>query len=74
MPLRRTIPKKSAGKRGRGRTKAQLKRLLKDAQNEVEKLLKAARAENLTRAHLRTRLRRIEKDLRQIEPFEGGGT
>lgn len=74
MPLRRTTRKKSAGRRRRGKTKAQLKRLLKDAQNEVAKLLREDRAQNLTQAHLRTRLRRIKKDLRKIEPFEGGGT
>ena len=73
MATKRSIKMKT-GKRGKGKTKAELKRLLKDAQGEVDKLLKADQAENLTRASLKGKLHRIKRDLKKIEPFEGGGT
>lgn len=73
MATRRTITR-SGGRRGKGRTKAELRRLLKAAQSEVERLLKADNTKTLTPAILKTRLKRLKKDLQKMEPFEGGHT
>jgi len=72
MASRRTTSKKSSGKRGKGKTKAQLRVLLKKAHNEAEKLLKADKSGRLTRGKLKLGLSRLIKDLDGMYPFEDG--
>ena len=55
----------------RGKTKAELKKLLKAAQAEVNRLLEHDENGTLTRRHLEAGLREVRGKLREIEPFEG---
>jgi hypothetical protein len=57
---------------GKGKTKAELQRLLKRAQSEVAKLLQDDEAGTLTRLKMKTRLKDVEKTLDEMEPLECG--
>jgi hypothetical protein len=72
MASRRTTPRKTSGKGRTGKTRAELKKLLKKAQAEIEKLLKSDEAGTLTRANLRAGLEEIEENLEAINPLERG--
>jgi hypothetical protein len=70
MASRKGAPRRASGKGAKPKTKAELKQLLKKAQAEVDKLLEAADAAILTR--FKAGLREIKKELKEIEPFDGG--
>jgi hypothetical protein len=70
MASRRTTPRKASGEGRKGKTRAELKRLLKKAQAEVEKLLKRDQAGTLTRVNLKAGLEEIEEYLAEMGPFE----
>jgi predicted ribonuclease toxin of YeeF-YezG toxin-antitoxin module len=72
MASKRTAPRKTSGKGTQGKTREELKELLKKAQAEIEKLLKRDQAGTLTRAKLRAGLEEIEEDLEEMEPLEKG--
>lgn len=72
MASRKTTTQKTSGKGRKGKTRAQLKKLLKKAEAEIEKLLKGDRAGTLTRVRLRCGLEEIEEHLRAINPLEKG--
>jgi hypothetical protein len=72
MASRRTTTRKTSGKGSKGKTRAELERLLKNAQAEIDKLLKGDKAGTLTRAKLRAGLKEIEDDLEAMEPLENG--
>jgi hypothetical protein len=65
---RRTTP----GQHSKGKTRAQLERLLRDAHNEVEKLLQGDEAGTLSSTKLRAGLEEIKEDLDAMEPLEKG--
>jgi hypothetical protein len=73
MASRKTTPRKTSGKGRKGKTRAELEKLLKKAQAEIEKLLKGDQAGTLTRVNLRAGLEEIEEHLEEMEPFERGG-
>lgn len=66
------IRRKTSGKSRKGKTTAELKRRLKRAQAEVQKLLAGDKAGSLTRTKLRAGLVEIKEHLYEIEPLEGG--
>jgi hypothetical protein len=70
MASKRTTPRKASGKGRKGKTRAELKKLLKKAQTEVETLLKGDRAGTLTRTKLQAGLEEIEKNLVAMGPLE----
>jgi hypothetical protein len=70
MASRRTTPRKASGKGRKAKTRAELRRLLKKAQAEVEKLVKRDRAGTLTRANLEAGLEEIEEYLAEMGPLE----
>jgi hypothetical protein len=70
MAARRAARRKTAGRGKKGKTRAQLLRILDKAQDEVEQLLKSADKGTLTGRDLRTGLREIGKSLDAMEPFE----
>lgn len=70
MASRRTNPKKAAGKRGKGLPRAELEKLLKKAETEVQKLLKGDEAGTLTRLSLKAGLEEVEGYLVEMEPLE----
>jgi hypothetical protein len=72
MASRRTTARKTSGKGRKGKTRSELKKLLKNAQAEIEKLLKGDQAGTLTRRNLRAGLEEIKEDLVAIVPLEGG--
>jgi hypothetical protein len=72
MASRRTTPRKTSGKGSKGKTKAELKKLLKKAQAEIEKLQKGDQAGTLTRKTLRAGLEEIEENLDAMNPLEKG--
>jgi predicted ribonuclease toxin of YeeF-YezG toxin-antitoxin module len=72
MASRRTTPRKTSGKSRKGKTRSELKKLLKNAQAEIEKLLKGDQAGTLTRRNLRAGLEEIKADLVAIVPLECG--
>jgi hypothetical protein len=72
MASRRTTPRKTSGKDRKGKTRAELKKLLKKAQAEIEGLLKGDDAGTLTRVNLRAGLEEIEEHLEAMNPLERG--
>jgi hypothetical protein len=70
MASKRTIPRKTSGKGRKRKTRAELKKLLKKAQTEIEKLIKSDQVGTLTRMNLKARLEEIEEHLEEIEPLE----
>jgi hypothetical protein len=72
MASRKTTPRKKSGKRRKGKTRAELKKLLKRAEAEIKKLLKGDRAGTLTGARLTAGLEEIEDNLKEINPLELG--
>jgi hypothetical protein len=72
MASRRTTPRKTSGKGRKGKTRAELKKLLKKAQAEIEKLQKGDQAGTLTRKTLRAGLEEIEENLDAMNPLEKG--
>jgi hypothetical protein len=72
MASRRTTSRKTSGKGSKGKTKAELKKLLKKAQAEIEKLQKGDQAGTLTRKTLRAGLEEIEENLDAMNPLEKG--
>lgn len=72
MATRKNTPGRTSGKGKKGKTKAELKRLLKKAQAEVEKLLAAHESGTLKRGNLKSRLTEVRRVLTGIEPFEEG--
>ena len=56
----------------KGKTKAELKRLLEKARNEVEKLLQADRVGILSSKTIKARLTQLDKYLEAIEFFDEG--
>jgi hypothetical protein len=72
MASRRTTARNTSGKGTKGKTRAELKKLLRKAQAETEKLLKADQAGTLTQANLRAGLEEIEERLEAMEPLEKG--
>lgn len=70
MAPRKTTPRKTSGKGEKGKTRAELKKLLKKAEAEIEKLLKGDQAGTLTRARLRAGLEEIEEHLKEMNPLE----
>jgi len=72
MASRRTNRGTKPGKARKGKTRAELKNLLKKAHAEVEKLLKGDEAGTLSRKHLKAGLEEIEENLDAMEPLERG--
>lgn len=72
MASRKTKPRKTSARARRGKTRAELKRLLKKAQAEVEKLLKADQVGTLNRRDLKAGLEEIDENLEAMEPLEKG--
>jgi len=70
MAPRRTTPRKTSGRGRKGKTKAELKKLLKKAQAECERLLKGDQAGTLTRRNLKAGLEEIEEYLEEMGPLE----
>jgi hypothetical protein len=70
MASRRTTRGKRSGKSAKGKTKAELLKLLAKAQAEVTSLLKGAETGTLTRVNLKAGLAEIEENLDAMEPLE----
>ena len=70
MASRRTTRGKRADKSAKGKTRAELLKLLAKAQAEVESLLKGAETGTLTRVNLKAGLAEIEENLDAMEPLE----
>jgi hypothetical protein len=70
MASRKTTSRKTSGKGRKGKTRAELKELLKKARAEIDKLLKGDRAGTLTRVNLRAGLEEVEVHLDEMEPLE----
>jgi hypothetical protein len=72
MASRRTTPRKTSGKGRKGKTRAELKKLLKKAQTQIGKLLKGDQAGTLTRVNLKAGLEEMEEHLKRMNPLEKG--
>lgn len=70
MASRKTKPRKTSGKRSKGKTRPELKRLLKNAQTEIDRLLKGDKAGTLTGAKMRAGLEEVKGNLDDMEPLE----
>jgi hypothetical protein len=70
MASRKTISRQRSGRSRNGKTRAELKKLLKKARAEIDKLLKGDEAGTLTRANLRAGLEEVDVNLYEMEPLE----
>jgi hypothetical protein len=70
MASRRTTRGKRAGKSAKGKTRAELLRLLAKARAEVDSLLEGAETGTLTGVNLKAGLEEIEENLHAMEPLE----
>jgi hypothetical protein len=70
MASRKPIPRKRSRRVRNGKTRAELKKLLRKARAEIDKLLKGDQAGTLTRANLRAGLEEVDVNLYEMEPLE----
>jgi hypothetical protein len=70
MASKKTTRRKTSGKGRKGKTRAELKKLLRKARAEIDKLLKGDQAGTLTRANLRAGLEEVDVNLDEMEPLE----
>jgi hypothetical protein len=70
MASKKTTRRKTSGKGRKGKTRAELEKLLRKARAEIDKLLKGDQAGTLTRANLRAGLEEVDVNLDEMEPLE----